>query len=146
MKVERAARLLGSALSLVIVASGCGDDGASEPVCVELPDTCSPGFTPNWDGVFSVIEQRCGGSAGTSCHGPQGRNGNLVLYEKAIAYDALLGMDGTHPRVEPTDAKCSVLMERLTTDDPDRRMPLRGSLTDSQICAIQQWIEQGANP
>jgi hypothetical protein len=45
----------------------------------------------------------------------------------------------------PGDPACSVLMDRLTTRDENRRMPLNTApLSALDQCAVQQWIEQGA--
>lgn len=132
---------------VALALAACGDDGEST-VCTELPATCAPAFSPTWDNVYEdVIQRRCGGSAGPACHGPDGKMGNLVLYEKESSYQALLGMDGTRARVKPTDPECSMLMERLTTSDEIRRMPQGARpLSASEICSVQQWIAQGANP
>ena len=75
-----------------------------------------------------------------------GKQGNLLLEEPDAAYKALLGMDGTHARVQPGDPSCSMLMQRLDSDDPNVRMP-RGEtnkLADGLRCAVRIWIEAGA--
>ncbi|HKU39675.1 MAG TPA: c-type cytochrome domain-containing protein [Polyangiales bacterium] len=116
--------------------------------CVEnLPTTCTPAFTPAWAGVYqNVIMPSCG-AAGTSCHGAEGKQGNLELSSSSGAYAALLGKDGTRARVIPNDPSCSILMERVMSTDDTKRMP-QGlpALSAAKICAIQQWIEQGAAP
>jgi len=126
----------------------CGDDSPVEPLCIDtLPESCEAAYPATWDNIYRfVIAPRCGGSSGGSCHGPQGLKGNLALHEKDGSYQALLGMDGTHVRVLPADAACSGLMERLTTTDDTRRMPQGSMLDAGDICAVQKWIEEGANP
>jgi hypothetical protein len=136
-------------LGLALVAMACGgDDGDAPLACVEdLPDVCTPGFTPSWSGVYqNVVVSSCGVNLGTNCHGPEGKQGMLEMSSSSGAYAALLGQDGTRARVLPKDPSCSILMERLTTPDPKLRMPLGGQLSASTICAVQQWIEQGAQP
>ena len=45
----------------------------------------------------------------------------------------------------PGDAEASLLYERLTTEDPIRKMPPTGlSLSDEQIDLVRQWIDGGA--
>jgi hypothetical protein len=58
----------------------------------------------------------------------------------------LLGNGGAKARVEPGMPECSVLMQRLSSDDASFRMP-RGSakLPDGVRCAISKWIEKGAD-
>ena len=131
-------------LSVGMVLVACGDDDAA--ACVEnLPETCTPGFTPNWNGVYqNVVVSSCGVNAGTACHGPDGKQGMLEMSSSNGAYSALLGHDGTRARVIPKDPSCSILIERVTSEDPKFRMPLGGQLSAATICAIQQWIEQGA--
>lgn len=149
MGAERVRGVVCGVFALALAACGGDDEGGNGTIqCAELPPTCSEAFQPTWDKVYEdVIQRRCGGSAGVACHGPNGKMGNLVLYEKESSYRALLGMDGTRARVEPMDPDCSMLMERLTTTDEARRMPLRANpLTASEICSVQKWIEQGANP
>ena len=152
MRAERATYRALVCLLVCALGSACGGgdddggDGGDDPICIEtLPADCVMGFPATWDRVHNfVIQQSCGGPNGPTCHGPEGRQGDLVLFDKEAAYRALLGTDGTHARVEPGDPACSPLMERLTTDDPVRRMPQGGKLDDSTICAVQKWIEQGA--
>lgn len=133
------------------VACG-GDDGHGPdlPCVADLPATCTPAFDPTWDNVYAnVVRQSCGGvGSGTSCHGPEGKQGGLELSSSEIAYSSLLGELDGRPRVLPGDPACSILMERLETDDAELRMP-RGAaqpLSAATRCAVQQWIEQGAKP
>jgi hypothetical protein len=131
-----------------LACAACGDDPSGAPMCIDpLPETCDASYPATWDNIYRfVVAPRCGGSSGSSCHGPQGLKGNLALHEKEGSYQALLGMDGTPARVLPADAACSGLMERLTTTDVARRMPLGSTLDAGEICAVQKWIEEGANP
>jgi hypothetical protein len=144
----QAGRLLLSCLVLVTASAACGDDGdGPELSCVEdLDAQCVPGFPPTWDNVYEfVIELRCGGSSGVSCHGRDGLQGGLGLYSKTAAYEGLVDGVGGEPRVIPHDPACSVLMERVETSDTSLRMPLQAApLSAGDRCAIQQWIAAGA--
>jgi hypothetical protein len=132
-------------LALCFSAAGCGDSGATE--CISLPETCTPSFNTDFDTIYrNVLSQRCGTTSGSlNCHGPAGNQGNLNLGDPESAYSALLGTSGPHARVIARDPECSMLMERLETDDQAKRMP-RGEakLAEGARCAIQRWIAEGA--
>ena len=146
----QAGRVAPRLLFCLVLAAGaaCGDDGdGPELECVEgLDAQCVDGFPPTWDNVYEfVIEQRCGGASGVSCHGPDGLQGGLGLYSKQAAYDGLVGGVGGEPRVIPNDPACSVLMQRIETSDKSLRMPLDAQpLSAADRCAIQHWIAAGA--
>jgi hypothetical protein len=139
-----------AAISCLALCSSCGggDDDApsTSGQCITLPATCTPGITPSYSEIYTtVFAKSCGatGSAG-SCHGPDGRQGGLGLYDAASAYSDLLGMTG-HARVLPNNPECSILVERLNSDDPTFRMPFMGTkLPPDLLCAIQTWIDDGA--
>jgi hypothetical protein len=152
MRVRRAAGLRMSWTAALCLAGplGCGgDDMVDGLTCVEnLAKQCTPAFPGTWDNVYEfVIQQRCGGGAGTACHGRDGMQGGLGLFSQNAAYAALVDGEGGEPRVVPGDAGCSVLMERVVTSDLALRMPLRAApLSAAEQCAIQQWISAGALP
>lgn len=137
------------ALPLLLAACGGSGDDPEGLQCVEnLPSTCTPDLDPTFDSLYTnVISQRCGASdSGNSCHGKNANpSSNLKLTDANTAYQALLGMSGGPARVLPGDAHCSPLVERLESDDPNKRMP-RGNnnLPAGLRCAFQQWIEKGA--
>lgn len=79
---------------------------------------------------------------GYSCHGPEKRRGGLRLDRKA---DAFRGGD-TGPSVVRKKSDDSLLYRKVTSTDPDERMPQRGDpLTADQIKNIKTWIDQGAD-
>ncbi|HKP60053.1 MAG TPA: c-type cytochrome domain-containing protein [Polyangiales bacterium] len=134
--------------ALLAPLAACGGDDSDELPCVEnLDAACVPGFPATWDNVYQfVIEQRCGGASGVSCHGPDGMKGGLSLYSKTVAYDGLVHGVGGEPRVLPKDPACSELMKRIETSDEALRMPLNAGkpLSAGDRCSIQQWIAAGA--
>jgi hypothetical protein len=133
-------------LALCLSAAACGGHNG-EAECISLPETCTPLFNPDYDTIYrNVLSQRCGTASGSlNCHGPAGNQGNLNLGDADSAYSALLGASGFHARVIAGDPECSMLMERLETDDQAKRMP-RGEakLAEGARCAIQRWIAEGA--
>ena len=80
-----------------------------------------------------------------SCHGPdeQGRQAGLRLdvQEGAFADRGLFG----GPVIVAGDAAGSLLVHRVSADDPRRRMPRGGeALSDSEVETLRLWIDQGA--
>ena len=81
-----------------------------------------------------------------ACHGPdvRQRKAKLRLDTRDGAFAELRG--GGHAIV-PGKIDDSVLVERITADDPSQRMPpakSRKRLTEAQIELLQRWIAQGA--
>ena len=129
---------------LLFVSAACGDDGGTQ--CLpELPADCTPSINTDFATLHrSLFSVRCG-TSGNACHGEAGRKGNLVLQDEESAFKALLGLDGTHARVSVGDPRCSLLMERLETDDAAKRMPFgEDKLPEGLRCAVRKWIEDGA--
>jgi mono/diheme cytochrome c family protein len=81
-----------------------------------------------------------------ACHGPDARQrkAKLRLDTREGAFADLRG--GGHAIV-PGKIDDSVLIERITADDPSQRMPpakSRKHLTEAQIDLLRRWIAQGA--
>jgi hypothetical protein len=134
---------------------GCTGDTDDPPAqaaqCLEgLALDCTPAYVPTYDAIFDDVLERSCGSAGTggTCHyGPTAETaqGGLVLSDRDLAYDQLLGRGGASARVLPGDPQCSPLVARLESDDPGFRMPVGGSpLPEAARCAVRQWIANGA--
>jgi hypothetical protein len=76
-----------------------------------------------------------------ACHGPdrQGQENDLRLDRRAAATEAA---------IVPGSAEASALIARISSDDPDLRMPpatsSREPLTDDQIALLKRWIDEGA--
>ena len=80
-----------------------------------------------------------------ACHGPdeQARQAELRLDTRAGATADL----GGHQAIVPGDAAASELIRRITSDDPDTRMPPAESnkhLQPEQIEKLRQWVAAGA--
>ena len=134
-----------SIITAAVLASCNGDDDGAETCLDALPAECAPDLTPDYDSLYKfVFNQRCGAvGAGDSCHSRNGSMGRLNLANADLAYAALV--EGETPRVKRGDPSCSPLMKRLVSSDPAYRMPLASDpLPPGLICAIQQWIEAGA--
>lgn len=121
--------------ALVVVAAGACGDPPLECATVDL--ACTPQYPPTFANVFAqTLEPDCSAAA---CHDASNPKGNLDLSEIDVAYDGLL--DG---HVDPADVACSELVARLYTDEPAWHMPRGKTLTDSEQCAVAQWVAAGA--
>ena len=85
----------------------------------------------------AVLEARC-----VRCHGEQRQKGGLRLDSRP----ALLAIArGGRAAIEPSDPGASALIERVTTADPDERMPAEGEALDpAEIETLRRWIAAGA--
>jgi hypothetical protein len=122
--------------------AGCGDDSGEGPMCAEINLQCTNGIQPTWDDVYNfVIKESC---AAAACHG-EGMQGGLKMSTSMEAYQALVEGVGGKPRVIKGDAACSMLTERIESDDLAKRMPFMGmKLSAGDRCAIEKWIAAGA--
>jgi hypothetical protein len=132
-----------------ILAAGCGsDDTGSTPSCVEDLDlACQPLVSPpTFQAVYdTTLQPTCASGRGT-CHSADGAMGGLVFEDPDTAYDLLVGSTGGRARVLPGDPACSLVIERLESDDRAFRMPPGNDpLPAPEICTIVQWISEGAN-
>jgi hypothetical protein len=138
------------ALSVACACNGddapADGDGGRERCLDPLPLDCAPTYPPTFDAFYdNRIARTCGAAGtGTSCHGPEGEQGGLVLSGADPAYEHLLGQIDGRPRVVPGDPECSPLVQRLESEDPDFVMPVGGRLSDGERCAVRQWIAAGA--
>jgi hypothetical protein len=137
--------LFAIATSATLVSCG---DGAQPPDCETAPQqSCEASIPSTYDSIYDqMFRQSCGGSGtGASCHGPDGKKGGLLLADREQAYHYLLGDVDGRTRVTVGSAACSVLMQRLDSDDPSFRMPLGPpKLSEGLRCAVRQWIAMGA--
>jgi hypothetical protein len=90
--------------------------------------------------VRPILAQHC-----FQCHGPDeaARKGKLRLDLKGAA---LAERKGRHV-IAPGDLDDSLVWERITSAEDDKRMPPAGKaepLTKKQIATLKAWIEQGA--
>lgn len=91
--------------------------------------------------IKPLLSDRC-----YACHGPdeKARKAKLCLDQKDEAFKV---SKAGPPIIKPGDARQSELIRRITTDDPDDRMPppkSNLSLTGDEIELLRRWVEQGA--
>src|SRR5438552_5275581 len=88
--------------------------------------------------IRPIFEKRC-----YECHGPQKQKSGLRLDRKSNAFR---GGDSGKPALTPGKSANSLLIQKVTSQDPDELMPPKGErLTSQQIAALKEWIEQGAS-
>ncbi|HEV7406003.1 MAG TPA: DUF1553 domain-containing protein [Chthoniobacteraceae bacterium] len=87
--------------------------------------------------VRPIFEQHC-----YECHGAKKQKSGLRLDVRAAA---LKGGDDHGPNIVAGKVKESSLLQMVTSDDKDERMPPKGDrLTAAEIATLTAWIEQGA--
>ncbi|MFM8734399.1 MAG: DUF1553 domain-containing protein [Pirellulales bacterium] len=87
--------------------------------------------------IQPLLAKRC-----LSCHGPDTQEAGLRLDAVESSRAAL--DSGSHAIV-PGDPATSELVARITSDDPDLRMPPEGArLSESQVALVRRWIAEGA--
>ncbi len=87
--------------------------------------------------IRPLLIKRCG-----ECHGPAEQNSGLRLDAK---YAAFKGGDGG-PIITPGKSSESELVRRITSTDPDERMPPEEPpLSKTEIELVRRWIDSGAN-
>lgn len=134
-----------------LAVAGCADTAEAPAKCIEKVDiACTPAYEPSYDAIYdNLLSRTCGAaSTGNVCHfGPSSAEakGGLALSNRDRSFDGLLGRMGGHARVEPGEPECSILVQRLESDDPKFRMPVgRAALSLAERCAVRQWIANGA--
>lgn len=82
----------------------------------------------------SLLESRC-----IDCHSLDTRKGGLRVDSVAAL---LTGGDSGNPAVQVGDADASLLIARVTSDDPETRMPPKGpALSAEEVAALRAWID-----
>ncbi|MEM1225396.1 MAG: PSD1 and planctomycete cytochrome C domain-containing protein [Planctomycetota bacterium] len=76
------------------------------------------------------------------CHGPDDAQGGLQLHTRD---KALAEVDSGEHAIVPGSPSSSELLSRVTSDDPDLRMPPEGDgLSPNELTVLRQWIDEGA--
>jgi len=87
--------------------------------------------------VQPLLARRC-----FACHGPDTREAGLRLDDRAVATARL---ESGATAVVPGDEAASMLLERVTSRDPDERMPPEGAaLSAAEVDVLRRWIASGA--
>lgn len=90
--------------------------------------------------VRPILSDNC-----LACHGPDGKNRQAEL--RLDDRESALADHGNGGAVVPGDPRASQLIQRITADDEELRMPPvdhRPRLSPQQVDILTRWIEQGA--
>jgi mono/diheme cytochrome c family protein len=87
--------------------------------------------------IQPLLAKRC-----VACHGPGTQEAGLRLDDRVAAVAAL---DSGKHAIVPFQPEASEMLARITSSDPDVRMPPEGpGLSDAQVDLLRRWIAQGA--
>ena len=87
--------------------------------------------------VQPIFARRC-----LQCHGSSAQEGGLRLDNRD---GALAELESEERAIVPGNLNASVLLARVTSDDPDLRMPPEGKpLTEDEVATLRSWIQEGA--
>jgi hypothetical protein len=108
-----------------------------EPAIVAALVPSSPGTTVDFtESIRPIFVRNC-----LRCHGMDRQKGGLRLDHR----DAALRGGKSGPLLVPGKSKESLLINRLTAEDADQRMPAQvDALPPHEIDLIRRWIDQGA--
>ena len=88
--------------------------------------------------IRPVFEARC-----YECHGDKKQKSGLRLDRRQ---SVLRGGDSGKPAIVAGRSGESILIQKITSADPDEIMPPKGErLTEPQVALLKNWIDQGAN-
>lgn len=100
--------------------------GAQEPAEITFSHDVQP-----------IFARRC-----LQCHGSGDQEGGLRLDNRDAA---LAKLESGQRAIIPGDVAESALLARVTSDDPDLRMPPEGKpLTEEEVATLRSWIQGGA--
>ncbi len=132
--LETRVRLSARVLFAVGLALGCSNLCAAEP-----NDAVLPPVDFNRD-ILPILSDRC-----FHCHGPDESNRESDL--RLDDHESVFADRGDYEIIAPHRPDKSELYRRITSDDPDERMPPKSEprqLNAQESAAIKQWIESGA--
>lgn len=115
--------------STVLFADEVGQDESVQP---------SPNAAHYEAKVKSALRERC-----FACHGPLRQEGDLRL----DTVESMLRGGGSGSVIQAGDATASLLIQRITTEELEHRMPPEGEgekVPSEVVKAISQWIAAGA--
>lgn len=129
-------------LFVALVVGACGGEDPPLECNTQVTTACAPLYPPTFENVYTMtLRPHCGAGA-RSCHSDSGMKGGMSFDTIDGAYDALLepGQD----RVIPSDPACSVMIIRTHATDFSIKMPPGSSLPAAELCALVQWVANGA--
>jgi len=121
---------------VLAILVGCGS-----ATCEPLDTDCAPLYAATFDEVHENTLQTSCGLGGGTCHSSEGGAAGLVLDGGPdAAYGALV--DGGLVDLEAPE--CSSILDRVDPVNPGNSMPPGDMLSETERCAIRQWVSAGA--
>ncbi len=93
------------------------------------------------DDVYQLSIQPLLAAKCIKCHGSDKQQGGLRLDIKS---SAIAGGDSKEPAIDPVQPNASLLIQRVTSADPDERMPPDEPLSADDIDLLTRWVTAGA--
>ena len=125
-------------LCATVLFAGCSETPPPTCTALVLDEACAPLYQPSFTNVYAnTITTDCGSSRG-ACHADGGES-KLSFATEQAAYDNLL-----RDYVTAGNPECSEMIVRTADVGEDYTMPQGDSLGESERCALQQWVRQGA--
>jgi WD40 repeat protein len=106
-----------------------------------IPLTAAPSADPTyWQDIRPILRKNC-----TVCHSTKNLKELDVSGGLALDSYAAIRKGTKHAVIEPGKSDASILVQRVTTEDDDKRMPLAATpLKPEAIALIRRWIDSGA--
>src|SRR5947209_12730829 len=106
-----------------------------------VPASAEPPADPTyWEDIRPILRKNC-----TVCHSTKNLKELDVSGGLALDSYAAIRKGTKHPVLSPGKSGDSILVERVTTEDGDKRMPLGAiPLSPETIALIRRWIDTGA--
>jgi WD40 repeat protein len=106
-----------------------------------LPASAAPPADPTyWQDIRPILRKNC-----TVCHSTKNLKELDVSGGLALDSYAAIRKGTQHAVIEPGKSDTSILLQRITTEDGDKRMPLGATpLPADTIALIRRWIDTGA--
>ncbi|HLJ97143.1 MAG TPA: c-type cytochrome domain-containing protein [Gemmataceae bacterium] len=93
-----------------------------------------------WQDIRPILRKNC-----TVCHSTKNLKDVDVSGGLALDSYAAIRKGTKHAVIEPGKSEASILVQRVTTEDGDQRMPLGANpLNPAAIALLRQWINTGA--
>ncbi|CAN5835160.1 hypothetical protein BH11MYX2_BH11MYX2_06060 [soil metagenome] len=126
-------------LAALLLFAGCGAEPPPKCTSTQLDDACLPQYQPTFANVYAnTLTEDCGSTKG-ACHKNGGEAG-LSFADEDTAYNNLLNRH----YVVPGGVACSEFIVRTADTGKDYSMPKDSAIGDSEKCALQQWVRNGA--
>ncbi|HEX4925120.1 MAG TPA: hypothetical protein VFV50_13590 [Bdellovibrionales bacterium] len=131
------ARAFKMLLTRIVLSGAFAHPNPDPNECYDYAPGVNPQARPPCQVAF-IFEKNC-----ASCHGPTAAKGGLRLTEWVATEGGARGF--THKKAGqqlPARESFTRILNRLTTSDPDARMPMGQSMPDPERVILVKWLEE----